>query len=171
MKFKRLNWMLLLMSVASVVHAADTVPPIMIPTQMGAIERSEAMRATELLDRAIDYLQRYGPEKAFRAFNDRKSVFVNNEYYVFVVGFDGTLYASGGEPSWLLRSSALDLHDAAGKYFVREMLDMAKTKESGAIEYNWLNHIDNRVEIKTTQFRKMGNFIVCVGYYVPRASI
>jgi cytochrome c len=159
------------MTVASVVHAADNMAPNTLPTTMGAIERSEAKRATELLDRAVDYLQRYGPEKAFGAFGDRKSAFVSNEYYVFVVGLDGILNASGGEPSWLIGQNALDLHDAAGKYFVRDMLDMAKTSESGTIEYNWLNRIDNRVEIKTTQFRKVGKYIVCVGYYIPRASI
>jgi len=181
MKFNRLSLLLFPLAIATVSHAEEIRQESASVTaranerttifRNGAIERADVKRATELLDRAVDYLQTSGPEKAFRAFGERKSVFVSNEFYVFVVGPDGTLLASGGDPAWLIGLSALDLHDAAGKYFVREMLDISKNKDTGTIEYNWLNHIDNRVEVKTTQFRKVGDYIVCVGYYIPRATV
>jgi cytochrome c len=181
MKLNRLGLLLFFLASVNVAYSSENIPAgtssalvtAERPTifRSGAIERSDAKRASDLLERAVDYLQTNGPEKAFGAFSERKSDFVSNEFYVFVIGTDGVLKATGGDPNWLVNLSALDMHDAAGKYFVREMLDVTKTKESGTIEYNWLNHIDNRVEIKTTQFRKVGNFIVCVGYYIPRASI
>lgn len=175
MKFNRIGLLILTLtsalSVAPVVNAADNMPTTAPAKPMGAIERSDAKRATALLDRAVDYLQKNGPEKSFGAFNDRKGTFVSDEYYVFTVGLDGILYASGGASSGLVGLNVLDLHDAAGKPFIRDILEAAKTSESGAVEYRWLNHIDNHVENKVSQFHKVGNYIVCVGYYIPRASV
>ena len=173
MKLNRLSLLILPLSIATAAHAADNIStnsPSSAISHTGAIERSGAKRATDLMERAVDYLQKYGTEKSFSAFNERKSAFVSNEFYVYVVGLDGIMYASGGDSNRFVGTNVLGLHDAAGKYFIREMLEKAKTSDSGMIEYNWLNHIDNHVEIKTTQFRKVDNYLVCVGYYIPRAS-
>ena len=174
MKFNRTNWLILaltsILTVASATHAADnTVKENTIKTG-GVIERGNAKRANELLNRAVDYLKKNGTEKSFAAFNNRKGSFVNNEYYVFVVNMDGTLKASGGEPDWQIGLNVRDLHDAAGKNFVSDMLTLAKTQETGTVEYHWLNRFDNHIENKTSQFHKIGDNLVCVGYYIPRAS-
>lgn len=170
MKFNRIGLLVLALTMAPVVNAADNMPTSIPSKPIGAIERSDAKQATALLERAVDYLQKNGPEKSFGVFNDRKGAFVNNEYYVFTVGLDGVMYASGGASSGLVGLNVLDLRDAAGKPFIRDMLELAKTKDSGIIEYRWLNHVDNRIENKTSQFRKVGDYIVCVGYYIHRAS-
>ena len=138
---------------------------------MGAIERSEAKRATALLDRAADYLQKNGPEKSFAAFNDPKGAFVNGAYYVFAVGTDGFMHANGGSMIGLVGKNQIDLRDAAGKPLIADLLMQAKQNPSGAIEYRWLNRVSNHVENKVSLYRKVGNVIVCVGYYTPRASV
>src|SRR4051812_15335604 len=107
----------------------------------GAIERAESKRASALLDKAVAYLQEEGPEKAFLAFSDTKGPFVNGPYYVFVVGQDGFMHANGGSHAELLGKNAIDLRDAAGKPFIRDLLDQAKTSANGAIEYRWLNRV------------------------------
>ena len=136
----------------------------------GSIERSEAKLANSLLDRAVEYLQQNSPEDSFKAFSDRSGKFVNKEYYVYVIGLDGVMYASGGASSSFIGLNVLDLRDASGNEFIREMLDIAERNDAGVIVYHWLNSIDNRLEIKTTQFHKVGKYLVCVGYYIPRAS-
>lgn len=137
----------------------------------GAIERAGNKRASALLDKAVVYLQKNGPEKSFAAFNDTKGAFVHGAYYVFVVGPDGFMHANGGSHAEMLGKNAIDLRDAAGKPFIRDMLDQAKTNPSGVIEYHWLNRASNHLEIKSSQFQKVGDYIVSVGYYTPRASV
>ena len=182
MKIYRLGMMILPFIFATAVNAVENTQsnfqhesvgevegtPIL---HSGAIERSNNKRASALLDQAVDYMRKNGSKKAFSAFNDRKGEFVRDEYYVYVVGLDGVFYASGGDSNRFVGLNELDLHDAAGKYFIREMLDKAKTSESGVVEYNWINPLDNQVEIKTTQFRKENIYLVCVGYYIPRSSV
>jgi cytochrome c len=171
MKFNRMCLLILPLAVSSAVYAADNIPPSAPSTPIGAIERSAAKQAAELLGRAVDYLQKNGPENSFGVFSDRKGAFVNDEYYVYVVGLDGIMYASGGASRSLVGFNVIDLSDASGIKLIRDMLDLAKTSESGVIEYHWLNSVDNRIEVKTTEFRKVGKYLVCVGYYIPRASL
>lgn len=171
MKLKLSNFLVLPLLGASFVYAADNISPASSLTHKGSMERAETKRAAALLDRAVAYLQKNGPENSFGVFSNRQGPFVNKEYYVFVVGLDGVMYASGGASSSLVGSNVLNLSDASGINIVRDMLDIAKTSESGAIEYHWLNSVDNRIENTTTQFRKVGKYLVCVGYYIPRASL
>jgi cytochrome c len=137
---------------------------------IGSIERAEAKNATALLDRAVEYLQSKGPERAFAAFNNRQGAFVSGPYYVYAVGLDGMMHANGGAPDVLTGTNTLDLHDAAGKPLIRELLQAAASHDSGTIEYRWLNRADNHVENKTANFRKVGKYVLVVGYYTPRAT-
>ena len=152
---------------APAAYAADAVAP----TPMGSIERAKAKRAVELLNGAVDYLKKNGPEKSFAAFNDGKGQFVNGPYYVYVVGLDGFMHANGGSQIALAGKNAMDLRDASGKPLIQDLLTQAKSNPSGSIEYHWLNRVTNRVETKVSSFQKVGDYVVCVGYYTPRATI
>ena len=138
---------------------------------MGSIERAKAKRAVELLSGVVDYLKKNGPEKSFAAFNDAKGQFVNGPYYVYVVGLDGFMHANGGSQIALAGKNALDLRDASGKPLIQDLLTQAKSTPTGSIEYHWLNRVTNRVETKVSSFQKVGDYVVCVGYYTPRATI
>lgn len=171
MKRNRLS--LLTLAVVSALIAAPLANAVeATATQgLGAIERSEAKRATELLERAVDSLQKNGPEKSFAAFNDPKGPFIDGAYYVFAVGLDGFMHADGGAPIGLVGKNQIALRDAAGKPLIADLLVQANKNPSGSIEYRWLNRVSNHVESKVSLYSKVGKYIVCVGYYTPRASV
>ena len=151
-------------------NAADGTESAATP-RLGSIERSKAKRATELLDRAVDYLQKNGPEISFAAFNEPKGLFINGPYYVYVVGMDGFMHANGGSQIALAGKNAIDLRDASGKPLIRDLLEQAKSNPTGSIEYHWLNRVSNHVDVKVSLYKKVDNYIVCVGYYTPRATL
>ena len=134
----------------------------------GSVERSHARQANALLDRAATHLQQAGPEQALAAFNDRKGGFVDGQHYVFVLDTAGTMLASNGASRALVGLNVMDLKDAAGQPFIREIVEGAKTSDSGQVKYHWLNPADNKVENKTSLYRKVGDQILAVGYYIPR---
>jgi cytochrome c len=148
------------------VHALDAANP----QHLGSIERAKAGRATELLDAAVAYLKRNGPEKAFEAFNVQQGTFVYGPYYVYVVGPDGFLYANGGTQMSLAGHNVLDLRDAAGKPMIRDLIAAAEQSPNGAIEYRWLNPEENHIDVKIGMYSKVDKYIVSVGYYTSRAS-
>lgn len=171
MKRNRLGLLGLALSSALFGAPAACAADAVAPTPMGSIERAKAKRAVELLNGAVDYLKKNGPEKSFAAFNDVKGQFVNGPYYVYAVGLDGFMHANGGSQIALAGKNAMDLRDASGKPLIQDLLNQAKSNPTGSIEYHWLNRVTNRVETKVSSFQKVGDYVVCVGYYTPRATI
>ncbi|WP_246265600.1 cache domain-containing protein [Aromatoleum diolicum] len=125
-------------------------------------------RATALLDRAVRHVEQNG-EKGTADFS-RQADFVDRDLYAYAVRLDGRFLASGGSSAALIGDNVLDYTDVAGKAFFREMIELAKAKGSGQVEYRWFNPADSRGEPKVTMFRKVGEVVVAVGFYPPRAT-
>lgn len=152
--------------------AFGTGAAVAATAQVSAVDvRSGAKEAKAMLDRAATYLKEHSAERAFAAFNNQKGSFYRNDLYTFVVGIDdGIMHAHGGAPEGLVGSDVRELRDAAGKPIIQDMLKVAAQAEGGSVNYVWLNRVTNRIEDKTTLVRQVGNYLVGVGYYVPRSS-
>jgi cytochrome c len=140
---------------------------IVIPAT-DAKEDNDAKRAQALLVRAVDYYSQ-NKDRALAAFS-RVSEFTNDDLYVYVIGTNGQMLASGGSSSALIGRDVSAMRDATGKLFFREMIDTAQDKGAGMVEYRWLNRVDRKVERKVTYFKKVDDRIIAVGFYIPRAS-
>ena len=133
--------------------------------------RSGARDAKAMLDHAVSYMKDNSPERAFAAFNNQNGSFYRNDLYTFVVGIDdGIMHAHGGAPEAIVGADVRELRDASGKLIIKEMLTVANQPGGGTVNYVWLNRVTNRVEDKTTLVRKVGKYMIGVGYYVPRSS-
>jgi cytochrome c len=140
--------------------------PAVKPENSDAI--NDAKHAKELLDRAVASYEE-NKDHALAAFN-RQGEFIQGDLYVYAINTAGVMLASGGSSSALIDRIVLGLSDADGKLIFKEILETAKAKGSGSIEYRWLNRVDRKVERKVTYFKKVGDVIIAVGYYIPRAS-
>jgi cytochrome c len=139
------------------------------PTVNATVSPKDAgLRAQVLLQRAVAHYQDI-KDSALADFSG-KGEFVDGELYVYVVSTAGVMLASGGPSSSGIGRNVADQQDALGKPFFREMLTKAETSESGYVEYQWVNPVDNQVERKVAQFRKVGNRVIAVGYYVGNAT-
>lgn len=129
---------------------------------------SDAKRANDLLLRAVNYY-RANKDRALAVFN-RQGEFIDGELYVYVIGLNGMTLASGGSSSEMIGRDVSALKDVTGKAFMKEMIETAKSKGSGMVEYRWLNRVDRKIEPKIAYFQKVDDVIISVGYYIPRAS-
>ncbi len=166
-----LRFTTIVLACALIAPAAPCLGADAATAPLGAVERSQARRAGELLEQAVGHYRKHGPERSFAAFNDTKGPFVSGAYYVFAVGQDGYMHANGGSPLGLAGKTAIDLRDAAGKPLIRDLLEQAKASPTGRIEYHWRNPVSNRVESKVSSYQVVGQHILAVGYYTPRASV
>jgi cytochrome c len=146
------------------LHAAEKA----VAPAKETVESSDAKRAQALLARAVDYYKG-NKDRALAAFS-RAGEFINGDLYVYVVGTNGQMLASGGSSSALIGRDISDLRDATGKAFIREMIDTAKTKGAGTVEYRWLNRSDRKIERKVVNYQKVDDRIIAVGFYIARAS-
>lgn len=139
-------------------------------TATWATERATPREARTLFEQAVSYMQANGPERAFAAFNNPKGEFVRKDLYVFVIDDKGVYHASGAAPQALVGLTVLNTTDAAGNPLFREMIDTTRVNQEGTVRYMWLNRVTNKVEPKVSYVRKMGGYVLGVGYSAPRAT-
>lgn len=148
---------------------AALVPTAVLAADPAALSlQRDERRALALLDRAVKHVETKGADGL--ADFSRQGPFVDRELYVYVMSSKGELLASGGSSAALIGRNVREQPDAVGRRFMHEVLDTAAAKGAGRVEYRWLNSVDNRVETKVTLFRKVGDLVVAVGYYSPRAT-
>ena len=123
-----------------------------------------ADEAKAMVDKAIAYSKANGKEKAFAEFNNQKGAFVKGDLYIFVVDLNGLCLAHGGNEK-LVGKDVIGLKDSDGKFFIKDVIEGAKTKGSGWSDYRWTNPGTKSIEKKSTYFKKEGDLVFGCGIY------
>ena len=129
-----------------------------------AAEGSDAEQAKDLLNKAVAFLEKEGPAKAFCAFNDPGGRFHNGPLYVFAVNMDGVYFAHSAAPT-LVGTSLRDTRDAAGQPVGKNIMEVIMKHGEGSVDYMWLNYSTNKVEQKHSFVKRVEEFVLGVGYY------
>ena len=110
-----------------------------------------------------------GEEKAFEEFTNLKGKFVDGEFYLFIVDFEGLTLAHGGNPK-LKGKNMLELKDPSGKYFIKDFIKLAKTKGNGWVNYKWSNPETKKIGKKSTFIKviKGKNYFIGCGIYLKK---
>ena len=120
--------------------------------------------AKMLVKQAAAYVQYQGKEKALAEISTSKGMFDKGELYVFAYDLDGVMLAHPKNPA-LIGQNLIAVPDAEGKLFRKEIVEKAKSKGSGWVDYMYLNPETKRQEHKSTYFQKVGDIIICCGVY------
>ena len=145
------------MSVAACVLALH------IPV-LAADDRGTAAEATALVQRAAEYLKANGPAKSYAAFNDTAGQFKDRDLYVFVMDMNGKMLSHGANAK-LIGKDLTNLKDSDDKLFIKTMLDVAKTKGKGWVDYKWPHPVTKAIEPKSTYVEKVDDLVIGCGIY------
>ncbi|OPB08244.1 cache domain-containing protein [Pseudomonas synxantha] len=149
----RFTWLLLLC--CSQVHAATA-------------QEADAQAAKALLEKALAYYHKQG-DKAFAAFS-RQGEFIDQDRYVFVVNTQGVLLASGGPSSALIGRDVSEVLGPDLQASFKQALSQPEGQGIQQADYRWQNWNDGKVEHKHVFYQRVGERILAVGYYLPRAT-
>ena len=101
---------------------------------LGALPLAAATAAAPTKDevvavvkKAVEYYKANGKEKALAEFNNRDGLFAKGEDYVDVHDINGVCVAHPISPA-KVGLNRLDLSDSAGKFYVKELVEAAKTE-------------------------------------------
>lgn len=120
--------------------------------------------AKDLVKRAAAYVKYQGREKAVAEINKPKGMFDKGELYVFAYDLQGTVIAHPKNQE-LIGKNLIAVPDSEGKLFRKEIVEMAKAKGSGWVDYLYLNPETSEMEHKTTYLLKVDDLILCAGAY------
>lgn len=131
-----------------------------------AAESGSQDEAIAMVKKATALMKANGKEKAIAEYHNPSGAFRDRDLYIFVIDMLGENHANGANPR-LVGKNTFDLKDADGKLFVRELIDVAKTKGNGWVNYRWPNPASKVIQQKSAYVEKLGDLVIGCGIYRP----
>jgi cytochrome c len=153
--------LMLLLGAAFTARSATTAP-----TQVVKAEKATAQEAEAMVKRGVAYFKANGRDKALAEISSGQGQFVDRDLYLSVFRMDGTNLAHGANAK-LIGKNMIDTKDVDGKEFVRERMELAKTKVAFWQDYKFVNPITRKIEPKAMYCQRLDDIVVCGGIYKP----
>jgi len=132
-----------------------------------AAEKSEhatADQAVAMVKKGVQFVKTAGKEKAYAEFTSKTSKFKEKDLYLVVYGLDGKVWAHG-QNERMVGKVVIDLKDIDGKEFVRERVELAKSKPNFWQDYKFTNPVTKKIEPKQMYCERLDETVVCGGIY------
>lgn len=121
--------------------------------------------AQALVKDAIEFAKTHGRDRLLLELNNPAGAFVKGDLYVFAYDHNATMMAHPVRPE-LLGVDLLDKKDwSGGKYFRRKIRDLALSKGSGWVDYEYEHPASKAIEPNTTYVERLDDLIICAGAY------
>jgi len=120
--------------------------------------------AVRMVKKAVAHIAKAGAERALQDFHSREAGFLDGDLYLIVFDGQGVICANGRDPT-RRGNDVWNLADADGKLMNQEMIEAAKTRGSGWVDYRWRNPANGAVEPKSTYVEGCGEYTVGCGIF------
>lgn len=129
-----------------------------------AAEFGTPAEAEGMVKKAIAYYKTNGENKAFAEINNPKGQFTDRDLYIFVYDINGKCVSHGFNAK-MIGKDLVEMKDPDGKFFVKERIEIAKTKGKGWQDYKFTNPVSKKIEQKTAYIEREGDLIFGCGVY------
>ncbi|MCE5334122.1 MAG: cache domain-containing protein [Desulfobacteraceae bacterium] len=127
-------------------------------------DTNERLEVRHWVQKAIRLFNSDGREEILSRISDPRGPLVDGRRYVFALSMGGELLAHPFSKQ-LVGSNLIDRKDSGGKSFIRKLLETAKNRGYGFIEYEWPTP-DSRADLhKTLFFERVDGMVLCSGFY------
>ena len=139
--------------------------------QMAHSKTATPLEAQSLVHKAVNFYRRNGRERFLKELNQPAGEFCHGDLYAFVYDLNMTMLAQPIKPE-LVGKNMLDIKDwPGGKYFRREIQQLARTSGNGWVNYEYVNPANKAIEPKTSYIERVDDLIVCAGSYKGTGGI
>lgn len=129
-----------------------------------AEEFGTAKDAEAMVQKAIGHIKSAGAEAAYADFTAQKADFIKSDIYVVVYGMDGKALAHGQNIKQVGKD-LIGFKDADGKEFIKERVELAKSKGKFWQDYKFTDPVTKKILPKSAYCEKLAESIVCAGIY------
>jgi cytochrome c len=145
-----------------IIAAAACAVSVAALAAEGGATREQAMA---MVKKGVAYIKSAGPEKAYADFTNKANPqFRFEDLYLTVYDLEGNVKAHGANEKMVGRN-LIDMKDIDGKAFVRERVELAKSKPSFWQDYKFTNPENKKIEPKEMYCERLDQTVVCGGIY------
>jgi signal transduction histidine kinase len=120
--------------------------------------------AIAMVEKGAAVMKASGKDQMIKRINAKDPDFVQGALYLTMRDEKGIILANPVNPA-MIGKDLLDVPDPDGKVFRREILELAKSKGKGWVDYKFKNPASGKVEAKTTYIYKVGDVTLEAGIY------
>ena len=129
-----------------------------------AADQGNAGEAEAMVKKGVAYAKANGRDKFLAEVNSGKGQFIDRDLYISVWSTKALVLAHGANTK-LIGKDIIDLKDADGKPFMKEIVTKAATSNSGWVDYKWVNPVSKEIQAKSAYFEKLDDMLISTGYY------
>ena len=133
-------------------------------TSMVAHADAKPEDATAMVKKGVAFIKTSGHDKGYAEISSKTSQFKKEDLYLVVYGLDGTVHAHGANEK-MIGKNLIELKDIDGKPFVKERVELAKSKGTFWQDYKFTNPETKKIEPKSMYCEKLDETVVCGGIY------
>lgn len=120
--------------------------------------------AEAMVQKAVAHIKSAGADAAYADFTAQKPDYIKNDVYVVVYSLGGKALAHGQNPKQVGKE-LLEFKDADGKEFIKERIELAKSKGKFWQDYKFTDPVTKKILPKSAYCEKLEETIVCAGIY------
>jgi cytochrome c len=135
-----------------------------MPYSAQAQTKATAAEATAMVKKGVTFIKSNGKDKAYAEISNKAGQFNDRDLYLVVYALDGTVRAHGANEK-MVGKNLIDLKDVDGKEFVKERMEMAKSKGTFWQDYKFTDPTTKKIAPKSMYCEKLDDTVVCGGIY------
>jgi signal transduction histidine kinase len=120
--------------------------------------------AVAMVEKGAGLMKSVGKDEMIKRINAKDPDFVQGALYLTMRDAKGIILANPVNPM-MIGKDLVDVPDADGKLFRREILELSKKKGKGWVDYKFKNPASGKVEAKTTYIYLVGDVTLEAGIY------
>lgn len=137
---------------------------ILVATTVFAKEEfATAKEAEAMVNKAVASIKA-NKQKTLDEITAKDAKWVDRDLYAMVYDMNGKVVAHGANPK-MVGKELIELKDADGKAFVKERVELAKSKGKFWQDYKFTDPLTRKLLAKTAYCDKEADLIVCAGVY------
>ena len=133
---------------------------------LAADTKATAAEATAMVKKGVAAIKAAGKDKSklLAEVTAKDPKWADRDLYLVVYGMDGVVQAHGANAK-LVGASMIDMLDIDGKPYIKERIDLAKSKGTFWQDYKFTNPTTKKIEPKSMYCEKVEELVACAGIY------
>ena len=124
-----------------------------------------AKEAEAMVKKGVAFIKANGKDKGYAAIVNRDNKeFHDRDLYLAVHKLDGTCVAHGTNEK-MVGKNFIEMKDIDGKEYIKERVELGKTKATFYTDYKFPNPVTKKIEAKTAYCERLDDTVVCGGVY------
>jgi signal transduction histidine kinase len=136
---------------------------LFVGTAASAAEFASAKEAEAMVVKAVAAIKS-SKHKAYEEITAKDAKWIDRDLYPVVYDLDGKVLAHG-QNAKMVGKDLLELKDADGKAFVKERVDLARSKGRFWQDYKFTDPVSKKVLPKQMYCERLEETVVCAGVY------